>query len=128
MDALSFHPYPGTADTGPGSAYQREWTDVHEAEAKWNDTSRRLWITETGFPSDGVGNHDQDQSQVLQALYNDIATRGDVDLLTFYSLTQQAVGSDPNFGVVTFPTPLLQPRPAYCALAGLRGMSPPECA
>jgi hypothetical protein len=125
MDALSFHPYPHA--TG---LLDRTFADVRAVRDAYGDDSTPLWVTETGWTTSGQQSSwpsswilsEQDQATALVGLYTKISAMPDVEALMFHTLVEpkgdSLTNSGVGYGIVRGD---LTPKPAYCALARVRG-------
>ena len=119
MDALSFHPYMDRPDPAIIAAKVDALRAVRDS---FGDHDKPLWITETGLTTSGPDAvTEQQQADALGATYRLLAGMADVDAVMVHSLIEpDRDASDPEtgFGVLRRD---LSAKPAFCALAALRG-------
>ena len=131
MDAVGFHPYPGaTTATAVADNLRR----LRQVKANRGDSATPLWMTELGLSTTGDlptgGYTEEEQATGLTAVYNLLSSAKDVEVAIFHTLmdsrdttVELAEGADPfsihvGYGLLHRD---LKPKPAYCALAALRG-------
>jgi endo-1,4-beta-mannosidase len=129
LDAVSIHPYPNSLDTG---RITRNLDQVRGVLREFGDTGKPLWVTEIGLSSKGSGSSfavtEKEQADGLVAIYRTLRQQPDVTVALFHTLVEPiskwyANPADPRdqtvgFGVLRQD---LTPKPAFCALAAVRG-------
>ena len=121
-DAIGIHPYPGV---GPGEDYiadvRIQLGKVQNVMQRYGDTDRPLWATEFGVSTSGPHafepNH---QGSALVELYQLMRRINKIDLAVVHRFVEDPSlgGREAGFGLLS---PSLDPKPAYCALASVRG-------
>ena len=120
MDAIAFHPYPAGSDL---SLVTQVFQQVRSIRHQFADDSKPLWATEIGLTTSGnmwPGVGDAAQAATLVAVYKLLSAMPDVKMIIFHTLIEYGSASDSEYGYGLM-TPSFQPRPAFCALALLRG-------
>ena len=128
-DAIGIHPYPGV---GPAEDYVGEVRiylgKVQQVMARFADSARPLWATEFGVSTGGERAFSPAaQGRALVDLYELFRRVAGIELALAHRFVEDgAIGLavDP-FGVLERD---LEPKPAYCELARVRGFSPEPCA
>ena len=128
-DAIGIHPYPGV---GPAEDYIGEVRiylgKVQQVMARFADSARPLWATEFGVSTGGERAFSPAaQGRALVDLYELFRRVAGIELALAHRFVEDgAIGLavDP-FGVLERD---LEPKPAYCELARVRGFSPEPCA
>lgn len=121
MDAISVHPYPT-----PGSNDMTPFTNAmwmtRYVRDYFNDATRPIWVTEVGVSTDGGLITPTQQASDLSYIYNTLAGQSDVKLIVMHTLVQptNTTASEAGFGIVD---DSLNPTPAFCTIAALRGSS-----
>lgn len=128
-DAIGVHPYPGVGPTEDYLGEVRVYLGkVQEVMARFADGARPLWVTEFGVST--AGSHAFDpagQGRALVEIYELFRRVAGVELTVAHRFVEDgAIGLIPDpFGVLDRD---LDPKPAYCELAGARGFTPEPCA
>ena len=132
MDAIGFHPYPGSVST---AAVLDNVKRVRAVLATRGVAGTPLWMTEIGLSTTGekpIGAFtEQEQADGLSAVYRLLSGMPDVEVAVFHTLMErqwvignpELVNVEVGYGMLRRS---LQPKPAYCALAALRG-KPDAC-
>ena len=125
MDGISVHPYPQDIDL---YVFFKTLTDIRDVRQDNGDNATPLWITEAGVtttPNSGTFYlSENDQAVYMKKLYNELNGMSDVKSIIFHTLLDPSnvAASDPEHGYGMMHADLT-PKPAYCALAALRGTS-----
>ena len=124
-DAIGIHPYPGV---GPGEDYIADVRvylgKVQRVMRRHGDADRPMWATEFGVSTTGEHAFDPaHQGSALQELYEILRRVQRVDLAIVHRFVEDPAlgGREGGFGVLS---KALAPKPAYCALAQVRGVAP----
>ena len=131
IDALSFHPYPNSLDM---RRITRNLDQVRRVMKQYGDSGKAIWATEIGVSTKGSGSQflvsERQQADSLVAAYRALRGEPDVNVALFHTLVEPVSKwySDPadprdqlvGFGLVRQD---LSPKPAFCALAAVRGAS-----
>jgi hypothetical protein len=127
-DAIGVHPYPGVGPTEDYLGDVRVYLGkVQEVMARFADGARPLWVTEFGVSSGGLRAFDPAaQGRALVEIYELFRRVAGVELTVAHRFVEDgAIGLTPDpFGVLDRD---LDPKPAYCELAGARGVNPEPC-
>lgn len=129
LDALSIHPYPNSLDSG---RIVRNLNQVRGVLREFGDSGKPIWATEIGLSTKGSGAHffvtERQQADGLVAAYRTLRSQPDVKVALFHTLVEPvskwyANPADPRDQLVGFGILRqdLSPKPAFCALAALRG-------
>jgi len=110
VDAVGIHPYPGQMaphDPHPKNQYTGTFNEVPPVVAA-HDPGTPLWVTETGFYTDGDDEKEvseAEQADWLMQIYDDLDLRSDVDveamvIHTLYNDPSALVPKGEHFGMV----------------------------
>jgi len=123
-DAIGIHPYPGV---GPGQDYIGDVRvylgKIQQVLARNGDSETPLWATEFGVSTTGPRAFEvEHQGRALTELYELLRRVHKVDLAIVHRFVEdpRLPGREAGFGVLG---QSLNPKPAYCDLARLRGVS-----
>jgi hypothetical protein len=127
-DGIGVHPYPNSVDSGPGSWFQTTVNTWRAVRNSFGDSGKPFWATELGMstsdPDAALRFNEQQQAAGLLSAYRTLAGMSDVKAVVIHELVQNGTASPSNVSGWGLLRPSLAPRPAYCALAGERGLTP----
>ncbi len=127
-DAIGVHPYPGV---GPSEDYLGDVRvylgKVRNVIERYGDAAKPLWATEFGVSTTGpVAFDPAAQGRALTELYEMFRRIEGIRLAVVHRFVENPslAGREGGFGVLSKG---LDPKPAFCDLARLRGAEPPGC-
>jgi polysaccharide biosynthesis protein PslG len=127
-DAIGIHPYPSV---GPGQDYLTDARiylgKIQRVMRKHHDSARPMWATEFGVSTAGPKAFDvNQQATAIVELYEMLRRVQRIDLAIVHRFVEdpELGGREAGFGVVS---ENLVPKPAYCALVGVRGAASGRC-
>jgi hypothetical protein len=124
-DAIGIHPYPGIGPTQDYLADVRVYLGkVQRVMLANNDADRPMWATEFGVSTTGEHAFEPShQARALQEIYEILRRVHRVDLAIVHRFVEDPglAGREGGFGVLSRS---LEPKPAYCAMVQVRGVSP----
>ena len=116
MDAISVHAYPAGDVTGSRAVSAVQ--ELRQARDTWGDSSKPLWVTETGVSTTGPTLVSEvTQAAVLQAVDSRLRAEPGVEMLLIHTMVDPQLGpasQESGFGVVRSD---LSRKPAFCVLA-----------
>ena len=127
LDAVAVHPY-SFLEGGDQIANSIERFDEAEAVLKNLVPNVPVWVTEVGFTTSGRHRVSaQEQADALTSVYRAFVQRG-VKLITVHRFFDDSTPPYPfEAGMGVIAADQSTPKPAYCALAELRGATPAVC-
>lgn len=128
VDAIGIHPYPGV---GPGDDYLGDVRvylgKVQNVMDRYGDGARPLWATEFGVSTAGDKPFSpQAAGQAVSELYEMFRRVRGIQLAVVHRFVEEPSlpGREGGFGVLN---KNLTPKPAFCSLGSIRGISIPGC-
>lgn len=123
MDALSVHPYPWSLVP---TLMLNSLNQVRSVRDAYGDSKLPLWVTEIGLSTTGLDRYAftvAQQATGLTGIYTTLASMSDVKAVMVHTLLSSS-GSAGNreLGYAVL-NPDRTPKPAYCALGVLRGVT-----
>ena len=126
VDAIGIHPYPGV---GPNEDYLGDVRvylgKIQNVMDRYGDGARPLWATEFGVSTSGDRAFSPEAAgEAVSELYEMFRRIRGIQLAVVHRFVEDPSlpGREGGFGVLS---PNLNPKPAFCALNQVRGVSVP---